>query len=140
MKTQIVTSAALSVLGIIAVVTVYGYSRSANPAPATDEITAEITRFEAVRHALPLNSKLGYMTDLANPNKGDNSDLPYLARYLKVTYAMAPILVDPKLNQPGQLILADFRLDPQRGIKALADSYDIQRDFGGGILLVEKKR
>jgi hypothetical protein len=82
-------------------------------------------RFAELRRALPEYGVVGYV--------GDSSETG-VADYYLTQYALAPLVIERSTNH--KLVIGNFPRAPRRGTEA---DLVLVRDFGGGVLLFEKR-
>jgi hypothetical protein len=98
-----------------------------------DEITRYEDRFRELRRSLPLQGRVGYVTDAA-PAAVAGADPARLAfkRYVLTQYALLPTLVLP--DMPGALTVGNF--DTAGGIDSeVTRGRTLVRDVGNGVML-----
>jgi hypothetical protein len=94
--------------------------------PRDDPISSFERRFIVARDALRSEERIGYLPPQALDPKARRGHL-YMTRY-----TLAPTHIRDTATR--QLVLADLVADPTK----LPANYRVKRDFGGGLLLLER--
>ena len=110
---------------------------SARSRPATDEISAYESRFQAMRIALPASGVVGYLghPDPGGPTPGerDAASLLHFKRYLLAQYALAPVVLIES-TEP-EFVVGNFDPGP---VPSAPAGFRIARDFGQGLVLFRR--
>lgn len=95
-------------------------------------IAAQLTRFEALRAAVPEGATLGYVTD-AEPGSTLENVLLHSA-----AYALAPHLLDANPNHDW--VIGNFTQPRDFAAIGQSKGLQLQKDFGNGVVLYRRAR
>src|SRR5215510_14159519 len=117
--------AAVAVVVVLLLISVVPVLRTRRPFL----IDPDEARFQELRTALPGRGTVGYLSDFVGTTPYD------LAQYYLTQYSLAPVVVTPR---PDQRTVGNF--SSLSAARALMEKHelDLVRDFGKGLLLLEK--
>lgn len=105
--------------------------------PASDEISSYERRFVNLRAALPARGVVGYVGDPdpegGTPDQREANSLLHFKRYLLAQYALAPLVLIES-TEP-EVVVGNF--DPGSR-PSLPTGFQIERDFGNGLVLLRR--
>jgi hypothetical protein len=102
-----------------------------------DEITAYEARYQELKHTLPPDSVVGYLSDPVPPDLPRSEGRTRFKRFVLTQYALAPVIV-VRSTEPD-LVVGNFE-SPAHADTASAFHLTLVRDFGDGVMLFRKTR
>ena len=104
---------------------------------ASDEISSYERRFVKLRAALPARGVVGYIGDPdpegGTPDQREANSLLHFKRYLLAQYALAPLVLIES-TEP-EVVVGNFEPGSR---PSLPTGFQIERDFGNGLVLVRR--
>lgn len=121
----------VALLAIVAALNSYQTSSAyARQFPDAYGVARAEARFAPVLARIPANARLGYVTDL------DRSHKAFASSILAAQYALAPRLL---VTTPAEWAVGNFAQPGDFQAAGARAGYDLDTDFGNGIVLYRKK-
>lgn len=102
-----------------------------------DEITAYEARYQELKHTLPPEIVVGYLSDPVPPDLPRSEGRTHFKRFVLTQYALSPVIV-VRSTEPD-LVVGNFESHAHADTAA-AFQLTLVHDFGDGVMLFRKKR
>lgn len=102
-----------------------------------DEITTYEARYQELRHTLPPNIVVGYLSDPVPPDLSRSEGTTRFKRFVLTQYALSPVIV--VRSTETDFVVGNFE-SPAHADSAAAYHLTLVRDFGAGVMLFRKKK